>query len=40
MTAAAELLEDGRAGDKRAIARLLTIVENDEPDAALVMREL
>lgn len=40
MDAAADLLAAARAGDKRAIARLLTIVENDEPDAALVMREL
>ena len=40
MEAAADLLAAARAGDKRAIARLLTIVENDEPDAALVMREL
>ena len=39
-SAAAELLERARAGDKRTIARLLTIVENDEADAGEVMREL
>ena len=40
MSRAADLLARARAGDKRTIARLLTIVENDEPDAAEVMREL
>lgn len=33
-TAAPGLLERARAGDKRAIARLLSVVENDEPGAA------
>ena len=37
---AADLLARARGGDKRTIARLLTIVENDEPDATEVMREL
>ena len=37
---AADLLSRARAGDKRTIARLLTIVENDEPESADVMREL
>ncbi len=32
--AAADLLERARAGDKRAVARLLSVVENDEPGAA------
>ena len=40
MSSAAGLLESARAGDTRSVARLLTIVENDEPDAAEVMREL
>ncbi|HEX9494609.1 MAG TPA: methylmalonyl Co-A mutase-associated GTPase MeaB [Candidatus Limnocylindria bacterium] len=41
MIAAAEsLLAGARAGDKRSIARLLTIVENDEPGSADVLREL
>ena len=34
------LLERARSGDTRSISRLLTIVENDEPAAAEVMREL
>ncbi len=37
--AAAGLLERARAGEKRALARLLTVVENDEPGAADVVRE-
>ena len=41
MIAAAEsLLAAGRTGDKRSIARLLTIVENDEPGSADVLRSL
>ena len=35
-----DLLEKARAGDKRSTARLLSIVENDEPDAAAVLRAL
>ena len=35
-----DLLEKARAGDKRSTARLLTIVENDEPGAAAVLRAL
>jgi LAO/AO transport system kinase len=37
---AASLLARARSGDKRGIARLLSIVENDEPGAAEAMREL
>jgi LAO/AO transport system kinase len=33
-TAAPGLLERARAGEKRAVARLLSVVENDEPGAA------
>ena len=40
MSSASELLAQARSGDTRSIARLLTIVENDEADAAEVMREL
>ena len=41
MTDAAEsLLAGARTGDKRSIARLLTIVENDEPGSADVLRAL
>ncbi|HEY8829584.1 MAG TPA: methylmalonyl Co-A mutase-associated GTPase MeaB, partial [Candidatus Limnocylindria bacterium] len=41
MIAAAEsLLAGARKGDKRSIARLLTIVENDEPGSADVLRSL
>lgn len=40
MSSASDLLARARSGDTRSIARLLTIVENDEPDAAEVMREL
>ncbi len=35
-----DLLARARSGDKRGIARLLTIVENDEPGAAEAMRAL
>jgi len=34
------LLGQARAGDKRAVARLLSVVENDEPGAADVLRRL
>lgn len=37
---APDLLERARAGDRRATARLLSIVENDEPDAAGVLRSV
>jgi len=39
-TATDDLLTRARAGDKHSIARLLTIVENDEPGAAGAMRTL
>ncbi len=35
-----ELVARAREGDKRATARLLSVVENDEPGAADVLREL
>jgi LAO/AO transport system kinase len=38
--AASDLLERARAGEKRATARLLSVVENDEPGAAEAMRTL
>ena len=38
--AASDLLERARAGDKRSIARLLSVVENDEPGAAEALRTL
>ena len=38
--AGGELLARAQAGDKRSIARLLSVVENDEPGAAAAMREL
>ena len=38
--AAADLLERARAGDKRSTARLLSVVENDEPGAADALRAL
>ncbi len=38
--AASDLLERARGGDKRAIARLLSVVENDEPGAAEALRML
>jgi GTPase len=37
--AAGDLLTGARAGDKRSIARVLTVVENDAPGAADVVRE-
>jgi len=37
--AAADLLARARAGDTRALARLLSVVENDEPGAPQVVRE-
>ena len=41
MIAAAEsLLASARKGDKRSVARLLTIVENDEPGSADILRSL
>jgi LAO/AO transport system kinase len=41
MIASAEsYLAQARAGDKRSIARLLTIVENDEPGSADILRAL
>ncbi|HEV2011886.1 MAG TPA: methylmalonyl Co-A mutase-associated GTPase MeaB [Candidatus Limnocylindria bacterium] len=41
MIAAAEsLLAGARKGDKRSIARLLTIIENDEPGSADILRSL
>ncbi len=36
----ADLIARARAGEKRAIARLLSTVENDEPDASAILREL
>ena len=39
-TAPRELLERARAGDKRSIARLLSVVENDEPGASEALRVL
>src|SRR5438128_2003360 len=39
-TVAGDLLARARAGDKRSIARLLSVVENDEPGAADAMRAL
>jgi LAO/AO transport system kinase len=39
-TAAGALLDAARAGDRRSVARLLTIVENDEPGSAEVLRTL
>jgi len=38
--AGTDLVARARDGDKRAIARLLSVVENDEPAAADVLREL
>jgi LAO/AO transport system kinase len=38
--AAADLVAKARGGDKRAIARLLTVVENEESGAADALREL
>src|SRR5256714_15670789 len=39
-TATGDLLSRARSGDKRSIARLVSVVENDEPGAAEAMREL
>jgi LAO/AO transport system kinase len=39
-TATAGLLARARSGDKRSIARLVSVVENDEPGAAEAMRAL
>jgi LAO/AO transport system kinase len=39
-TATGDLLARARAGDKRSIARLVSVVENDEPGAAEAMRQL
>ena len=39
-TATDDLIARARAGDKRSIARLLSTVENDEPSAPAVLREL
>jgi len=39
-TVATDLLARARAGDKRSIARLLSVVENDEPGAAEALRAL
>ena len=35
-----DLLDQARGGDKRATARILSIVENEEPDAAPILREI
>ncbi|HET7699702.1 MAG TPA: methylmalonyl Co-A mutase-associated GTPase MeaB [Candidatus Limnocylindria bacterium] len=40
VVAAAELVSRARGGDTRSTARLLSLVENDEPGAADVLREL
>ena len=40
VVASDELIARARRGDRRATARLLSIVENDEPSAAAIMREL
>jgi LAO/AO transport system kinase len=40
VSAAADLLARAREGDKRSIARLVSVVENDEPGAAEAMRVL
>jgi LAO/AO transport system kinase len=39
-TATGDLLSRARSGDKRSIARLVSVVENDEPGAAEAMRAL
>jgi len=39
-TATGDLLARARSGDKRSIARLVSVVENDEPGAAEAMRAL
>jgi LAO/AO transport system kinase len=40
IASAESLLAQARAGDKRSTARLLTIVENDEPGSADILRSL
>jgi LAO/AO transport system kinase len=40
VTATGDLLARARIGDKRSIARLVSVVENDEPGAAEAMRAL
>jgi LAO/AO transport system kinase len=40
IASAESFLAQARAGDKRSIARLLTIVENDEPGSADILRSL
>jgi LAO/AO transport system kinase len=40
IVSAESFLAQARAGDKRSIARLLTIVENDEPGSADILRSL
>ena len=40
VTATGDLLARARTGDKRSIARLVSVVENDEPGAAEAMRAL
>ena len=39
-TATGDLLARARSGDKRSIARLVSVVENDDPGAVEAMREL
>jgi LAO/AO transport system kinase len=39
-TGASDLLARARSGEKRSVARLLSVVENDEPAAAQTMRAL
>jgi LAO/AO transport system kinase len=39
-TATGDLVARARSGDKRSIARLVSVVENDEPGAAEALREL
>jgi LAO/AO transport system kinase len=39
-TATGDLLDRARSGDKRSIARLVSVVENDDPGAAEAMRAL
>jgi len=38
--ATSDLLTRARDGDKRALARVLSVVENDEPQAAAILRDL
>ena len=37
---ATDLIASARGGDKRSVARLLTVVENDEPGSADILRDL